>query len=160
MSIKADVDRGLVVHREMAALEKEKSEIDARLIKAALDRPDKHLDLKDAERGGTRWLATGTEQLVPIIFTDDKLIGSFQTNSPVHEILVVAADGNLRHFFKPINAYKNRFDDGKKFRKLAAELLAESAPAFITACTAKGTDGLPKSDIKIQWDAAEAIPEK
>jgi len=157
MSIKADVDRGLVLCSEIFACERELTEIEKRLIKAASDRPDKHLDLKDAERGGTRWFATGSDKLVPIIFTDDKIVGSFQINSPAHETILAAADGKLLKFFKPINAYKNRFDDGKKFRTLAAELLAASAPAFITACVAKGTDGLPKSDIKIQWDAAEAI---
>ena len=63
--------------------------------------------------------------------------------------------GNLREFFKPVRKFENLFDDGKKFRARAADVLDKAAPACLTACLSLDKDGLPKSDIKIEWDKPE-----
>ena len=155
MSIKADVDRGLEIRATVEKLAKEMKEITARLTQAALH--GEQVELTDADREGRQYLATGTERVVPIILTADKLIGEFAANSEKHKtILAVTPDrlGPLLEFFKPVNKFENRFDNGKKFRARAFELLGKDAPQFITACVARDKDGIAKSDIKIMWDDA------
>jgi hypothetical protein len=159
MSVRADVDRGLEIVRKIAELEKELKDIEQRLQKAGLEAGQRgeHQDLKDEERGGKRWLARGSGAAVPLIFTDDKLVSSFTANGAKHQTIRVAANGHLLDFYRPVNKFESKFEDGKKFRAAAAEILAERAPAFITACLATDKAGIPKSDIKILWGDIEDI---
>jgi len=160
--IKNLVDRGLVLRTEIAERQKELKGIETALETFGLDSSDQHIELKDADREGRQWLAIGTEMVVPIIFTADKIIGSFQKHSVIHERVRAALGkqgSRIVHFYEPVTTYKGQCKDGKAFRKLAQEMLGTGAPAFITACVVRDKHGLAQSDIKIEWDAAESVPE-
>jgi hypothetical protein len=153
MSLRADVDRGLEILAEIKKLQTELKNIETRLEMAGLQAGQRgeHQPLQDADRGGKCWFAHGSDQDVPLIFTDDKLIGSFTAESKVHKTILAVAAGKLPEFFKPVNKFEAVFDDGKKFRKHAFEIFGEQAPAFITACVARDKAGIAKSDVKICW---------
>jgi hypothetical protein len=154
-SIVGLVDRGLAIRAQLKELNAELKEITESLESFGIDQP--HEDLKDQDREGKRWMAWGSKLIVPIVFTADKILGEFRAGTVLNQKIDRAADGHLREFFKPINKWENLFDDGKKFRARAAELLEAKAPAFITACLARDKHGIPKSDVKILWDDAEPI---
>lgn len=148
------VDRGIEVRKLIKKLQAELKEIEAFLESTGLKA--EHTDLKDADREGRRWLAHGSELIVPVIFTADKIVGSFTRDTELHRKIEAASCRRLGAFFKAINGYKNKFDDGKKFRAAAEETLGkESAPPFITACLARDKHGVPLSDVKILWDETE-----
>ncbi len=155
MSIKADIDRGLAIIAELEKLEAELKAIEVRVKAAALH--GEQVELKDADREGKQYLAAGTQRIVPVILTADLIVGSFTANGPKHVEIsgALPAGHSVRAFFKPTSVYKNVYDDGKKFRATADELLGKAAPAFITACLARDKDGIPKSDIKIMWEESE-----
>lgn len=155
MSVKNLVDRGIEVRRQIKVLEKELEEIEAKLESQGLNAP--HEDLKDAEREGRRWLAHGSELIVPVVFTADKLMKSFKLNSATHQSVKTAAGDLLKEFYSLSQTYETKFDDGKKFRKAAGELMGPRAPAFVTACLARDKHGVPKSDIKVCWDDCEPV---
>lgn len=156
MNVKALVDRGLELREHIDKLEKELEWVEAKLKAIGLKSDQE--DLKDAEREGKRWLAHGTQRVVPVIFTADKLIGSFQLNSALHSQVKVLAGEDLKVFFKLTQVFKNQFENGKKFRGTAAEVLGAKGPAFVTACLSRDKGGVPKSDIKVEWDSAELNP--
>ena len=153
MSIKADIDRGLAIIAELEKLETELKNIEVRVKHAALR--GEQVELKDADREGKQYLAAGSQRVVPVILTADKIIGEFAAVGPKRDFVLLASRGLMLEFFKPVNKYENRFDNGKKFRKHADELLGKDAPAFVTACLARDKDGIPKSDIKIMWEESE-----
>ena len=154
MSIKADVDRGLEIRAEQEKLDKELKEIHARLTKVAL--AGEQVPLADADREGRQYLAHGSTQVVPVIITADMLVGEFGRDTARHKEIIDAVQNQtgLLKFFKPVNKFENRFDNGKKFRGLAAEVFGGLAPAFITACVARDKDGIAKTAIKVMWDDA------
>ena len=156
MSIKADIDRGLAIIAELDKLEAEMKGIEVRVKAAALQ--GEQVELKDTDREGKQFLATGTQRVVPVILTADKLLGSFAANSKPHITIINALGPKAFHilkFFRRTVKFENVFDNGKKFRRQANELLDKAAPAFITACLARDKDGIPKSDIKILWQESE-----
>jgi hypothetical protein len=157
MNVTHLVDRGIEIRRTLKTLAAELKEIEATLKEHGLkaSAAGRVEDLKDADREGRRWLAKGSTAIVPVVFTADMIVGSFTKDSKSHRDIEAVAVGNLREFFKPVNKFENRFDDGKKFRARAMDLLDKAAPAFITACLARDKHGLPKSDIKIEWDQPE-----
>ncbi|MDR3457998.1 MAG: hypothetical protein P4N60_11170 [Verrucomicrobiae bacterium] len=155
MSLRADVDRGLVIRAEIEKLAVELKEIEARLKEAGLH--GEQIELTDADREGRQFLATGSEQIVPVIFTADIIMGEFPNDSAKHKrILKLVNAPVLSNFYKPVSKHENRFDNGKKFRALAEELLGKEAPAFITACLARDKEGTPKNAVKVMWDGAKA----
>lgn len=163
-SITALVDRGIAVVAEIAKLQKELRTIEETLKGVATDRSDQHVLLKDSEREGRKYLARGSRLVVPVVFTADKLLGTFQAQSKEHlRVAKALPDEQFTElfpvFYKPWNGFENRFDDGQKFRARAAALLGSAAPAFITACLALDKEGLPKSDVKIEWKEAVADSE-
>jgi hypothetical protein len=147
------VDRGIRVRRELKRLKAELDDIEATLKAVGLSR--EHECLVDADREGRRWMASGSEVVVPVIFTADKIMGSFAINSAKHQQIKLHAGDAFPEFWKPIHTYENRFDDGKKFRKRADEVLGPKAPSYVTACLARDKAGLPKSDVRVEWDRAE-----
>ncbi|HWX18762.1 MAG TPA: hypothetical protein VN578_02540 [Candidatus Binatia bacterium] len=154
--IKALVDRGLSLRKAIKRLTKALDSIETQLTSAALWRDQ--VELKDPDREGRRYLAQGSAQRVPVIFTADKLVASFQADSAVHVRIISASDGRIREFYDLARIYQTRFDDGKKFRAAAEEILGSAnAPRFITACLARDKHGIPKSDTKVAWDDAEPI---
>jgi hypothetical protein len=158
MSITSDVDRGLAIREEIKKLESELAQIEQRLRDAGLARPQDHVPLVDEDRDGKRWLAKGTQKIVPVIFTADLIIGEFAAGTPRAASIRTAARGKLDDFFKPINKFENRFKDGKIFRNKAALVLEAAAPNFITQCLARDKSGLPKSRILVSWDEPEPNP--
>jgi hypothetical protein len=155
--IAADVDRGLEVVAQIKRLQAELKEINARLTTDALQRPDEHEPLEDDKREGRRYFAVGRDYRLPLIVTADKLMGQFQLGSEAEKrVLAAIPSDKLPTFFKQVTVWENQFENGKKFRSEAVELLGADAPRFITACVARDKSGLPKSDIKIEWEAAAA----
>lgn len=165
ISIRADVDRAEELRHEIALREAELAPIVARLVAAGLaaGAAGRHEELVDAQRDGTRWLARGSRIAVPIIFTADKLIGTFQRDSAKHQTIRTALGpqaAELHRFYKPVSSFENRFKDGKQFRSEADKVLAGRAPAFITACISRDKDGLAQSDVKLDWDHADPVAPK
>jgi len=156
-SVKALVDRGLQLTAQIAKLGKELEWIEDKLKAIGLEREQEYL--KDEDREGRRWLAQGSALIVPVVFTADKLMGSFKKDSAAHSTIRNLAGEDFQHFWKLSQTYENRFDNGKRFRKEADEILAARAPAFVTACVAKDKMGVPKSDIKVMWDDPEPVTE-
>lgn len=155
-AICADVDRGLSIVAQIAALEKERKSIEARLTMDALARPDEHEPLKDEDREGKQFIAVGTELRLPIIFTADKLVQSFAWGSDVDNRITAAAADKVSELFKSVRKWETKFKDGKQFRAKAIELFGDKAPEVIAACRAVDKDGIPKSDIKVEWERAAA----
>ena len=156
MSLRADVDRGLEIRDEIEKLQTELKAIEVRVKNAGLNGPQ--VELVDAEREGRQFLANGTSKVVPVVFTADIIVGEFGRDSQRHHQIVDAVENKtgLLQFFKPVNKFENRFDNGKKFRAVAAEVFGDLAPKFITACVARDKDGIAKSAIKVMWDDAAA----
>lgn len=160
MSVADDVDRGLFIKSRIAELALELAAIEDRLVKAGL--AGDQVELTDPEREGRQWLAHGSQQIVPVVFTADLLVKSFQVGTDVHhQILRSLTPYNtwrLRDFFRSTRVCKTLFESGKTFRAKAVEILGkESAPAFISACLSRDKEGTPKNQIRIEWDRAAAI---
>jgi hypothetical protein len=157
MSIQKDIERGLEIRKQLKQLNAELKDIETRLEEFGLLNPGEHVELKDADREGRQWLAQGLVHVVPVIFTADKLVQSFLANSAQHQTIKLPARGKLGDFYEAVTVYKNKFDDGKKFRAAADQILGPVlAPPFVTACVARDKHGVPKSDVKILWDDATA----
>ena len=159
-SIAADVDRGWEIVTAVAKMKEEFKAIEERLKRDALDRPDQHMPLADAEREGRKFIAHGTLLALPIVLTADKIVMSFAADSDVHKRIEAASDGRLAAFYAPKTTWEAFTDKGKDFRRCAKETLGDKAPAFITACLATGKGGIPKSDIKCEWTQAAAAAAK
>ena len=162
MSIRALVDRGFELRGEIAVRQKELNGIISKLEAAGLKAgaAGRHEELVDAARDGTRWLARGSDAAVPIIFTADKLVGSFQRDSAKHQAIKAALGdqvNELNRFYKPVSGYETRFKDGKQFRSEADKVLAGLAPGFITACVARDKAGIALSDVRIDWDHSDPV---
>jgi hypothetical protein len=157
--IRSDVDRGLQIVGELKMLQDELDLIEARLETAGLE--GEQVELNDSDRDGRQFLARGSAAIVPVVFTADLLVQSFQVDSDVHRriILAIPAGHYVRDFFRSVRVFKTLFDSGKKFRAHAAELLGDSAPAFISACLQRDKDNIPKSKVVIDWQRAAAIAE-
>lgn len=157
MSVAADVDRGLVIKKQIAELALELAEIEDRLVKAGL--AGDQVELEDPDREGRQWLARGTEQIVPVVFTADLLVNSFANGSIVQgKIMDALGEHPMGNFFRRVTGFVTQFDSGKKFRAHATEMLGASAPKFISACLRRDKEGTPKSQIRIEWDRATELP--
>ena len=155
--IKADVDRGLEI---VARIESDKAElkaINARLENAALH--GDQVELNDAEREGRQFIACGSDLAVPVVLTADLIQQTFADKSPAHARIEAAAGDKIGLFYRAKTTWEALPPDGKAFRREAAALLGEAAPAFITACLARDKTGTPKSAVKVEWDR-KAKPEQ
>jgi hypothetical protein len=166
--VRQDVDRGLAIVAEMAKLQGELDAIETRLEVDGLH--GEQVELNDPDREGRQYLARGSKSIVPVVFTADLLVQSFQDDSDIHHRIVAALpvpkdapnpdflrSKLLRCFFRPVFTFKTLLDSGKKFRAQAAELLGKDAPAFISACLQRDKEGIPKSKVVVAWDRAEEI---
>ncbi len=148
------VDRGLEIRAEMKQLKAALEDIEAKLEQIGLSGVQE--DLVDADRDGKRFLAEGTSKIISVVFTADKIIGSFKAKSATHTEILAASNGRLGNFYLPETKFEARFDSGKKFRIEAKNILGEKAGEFISACLARDKFGVPKSDVKIEWDKGVA----
>jgi seryl-tRNA synthetase len=149
------VDRLKEINGQIEDLTREKKEIEIRLSKAAQAMP--HEPLKDTKREGRRVSLSGRKWRIPVVFTSDSLIKSFQDKSAKHRELEAIAGEHLGHFFKSPAKWETRFEDGQRFRKEASEMLGEKAAAFIVACRALDKDGIAKSSTVVGIDEAEEV---
>lgn len=156
MDIAQQIDRGAAIVAEIAMLEEELKGIEEGIRAHAKAHPDLHVPLGDPEREGRQFLAQGDAFTVPVVFTADKIVSSFADQSDKHKEILAAIGVKFSGFFRPVNAWENRFKDGKQFRDKADDLLGADAPAFITACKATDKFGIPKHDVKVEWKQAAA----
>ena len=147
------VDRGLEIRAQIQTLEDELSTIEECLRHAAL--AGEQVELADPDREGRQFLARGTEATVPVVLTADMVAQTFADGSPVHNRLRDTCHGRLSAFYRPVTTWKILAKTGKAFRIEAAAILGNDAPAFINAALARDKNGIPKSQIKIEWDRAE-----
>lgn len=147
--IARDVDHGLEIVDRMARDKKELKAITERLKAAALI--GEQIPLKEADREGKQFLAKGTTQTVPVIITADAIAQSFTKDSPAHARADAASNGKFDSFYSLKQKFEARNKDGAAFRREAAALLADAAPAFISACLMRDKHGIPKNVIKIDW---------
>ena len=151
------VDRGVKLVRIIAKFETELKAVETALKAAGHD--GEHQELKDADREGRRFIAHGSRLAVPVIFTADKIVASFKQDSELHKRLTtLLTPEQMAHFYRPTTTYEHPYKSGKSFRAAADQFLPkELAPKFITACLSRDKNGIPKSDVKIDWDKAEPI---
>jgi hypothetical protein len=159
--IAADIERGIVLRKEIAEREAELKEIEARLKTAA--EKGEHVPLQDKDREGKQCLLRSPRSVLPIRFTADSIIASFLKDSPAHtEILAIVGEAKLPLFFKEVPGFARVPKDGQAFRKIARENLEPDAFAkLIHAATARDKKGIAKSTVQIAWDDAkppEAVP--
>jgi hypothetical protein len=151
--VAALTSRAALIEQEIAALERELREIEARLEAYALAHAEQHEPLEDAERQGTRLKVPGAV----IRFESDQLITSFEEGSAKHEELYGLADSRLSRLFDAPCMWTRVVSDGKKFRALVREELAPStAAAFLAACRAVDKAGIPKSRTVFEYSKGSA----
>jgi hypothetical protein len=95
---------------------------------------------------------------VPVVFTADLIVKTFPEGGEAHRKMLAALEGKhtaLTHFYVPKTTFNGVFDSGKTLRSKAAELLGNDAPAFVDACLARDKHGIPKSQIKVEWERAK-----
>ena len=97
-SIKSLVDRGLELRAKIKSLKLELDEIEGELAGTGLYAG--HVPLNNPEREGRRFLAQGTRQVVPVIFTADKLMKTFPHESVAHGRIAAIANGQRRRFLR------------------------------------------------------------
>ncbi len=157
--LRALTDEGLTLKGEIEAREKRLKEIEKTLKSYAESNPAKHVPLKDEDREGTRLLVSGSNRIVPVVFTSDLICQTFADDSEkLPEVRTLAA-GFFGTFYRRTVTHEaahtkaSRFD-GKAFRAAARELLPDPE-AFIAACVRRNKDGIPISQTKVAWDEAE-----
>lgn len=150
--IATDIERGAAIKQEIATLQKELKDIEARLKQAA--EAGEHVPLQDADREGKQCLLRSPKLVLPVRFTADAIVGSFAFDGPMHrEILAIVGEQKLPLFFKEVHTLDRVPKDGQAFRKTAREHLEPDAFAgLIRAATQRDKDGIAKSTIQIAWD--------
>lgn len=153
------VEDALRIRRLIDTHEADLKDIETRLKALALEYPDRHEDLVDAEREGKQFLAQGFKHTLPIVITADSIIGTFADGTANHR-RIEAASLEWQRFYSPVRSFANACKDGKQFRARAVEILGEHAPTFISNCLVRDKDGIPKNSIKIEYAAAKEIPKE
>jgi hypothetical protein len=173
-------DRLVEIEREVKKLAAEKKGIEERLEAYALAQPEEHQPLKDEKREGRKVMLRGTRFRMPVVFSSDLIIGSFQDASPKHRELlaliqksveaeelttvdeeIATAHSILRKFFNPPTKWESRFDDGVQFREAVAYWLKpEVAAAFVAACRQVDKFGIAKSKTSFDFKAAVEVTDE
>ena len=154
-TVKALVDRGHQVKKKLLALADELKDINAQLQAVALE--GEQIPLQDEDREGKQYIARGSSVTVPVVITADALVQSFSKDSREHLRIADKAGDKLDQFYTLKPKYEICDENGKRFRLLAASILGDDAPAFITACKAVDKNGVPKNKIVVEWDRAEEL---
>jgi hypothetical protein len=151
------VDESIRLRAEIQQRQARLKEVESLIEAAALEGP--HEDLAEADREGKQFRAIGNSgRVLPVIFTSDALIGSFQDKSEKHRELeaLSGSPSTLQRLFKRPSKWEIMFADGHKFRAAARELLGEAAAIpFIAACRQVDKAGIPKSATKFAWDQVQ-----
>lgn len=155
-TLQKSVDRGLEIRDTIKELEDELSVIEQCLKKAAL--AGEQIELTDPEREGRQFVARGTESIIPVVITADLIMQTFAAESPTHARLSDVAGDKLGQFYKAVTKMAILAKNGKSFRRDAGEILGEKdGPRFISAALARDKNGVPKNQIKVEWERAEDI---
>jgi hypothetical protein len=154
--IAADIERGKEIKAEIAKLTAELKLIDARL--QAAGEAAEHIPLADADREGKQAILRGKRLALPIVFESDLLIASFKPETPKHEEIKAILGDKLSLFFNDTRVFERIQKDGKAFRRFARENLPGDVFAkLVQACTDRKKDGIAKSRIVVDWDAAKPL---
>lgn len=154
--IAADVARGLQVKAQILALLIELKAIESRLMSAG--EVGEQIPLQDENREGKQYLARGENQILPVRFESDLIVGSIENQGLIYsEILEILGD-LLPRFFKPSSKLDRVPKDGESFRKLARNLLEPQKFArLIRAATARDKNGIAKSRVVVAWDDSQPL---
>mgnify|MGYP005851966063 CR=1 FL=1 len=155
MTTKQAVDRGLELRREIASLEAEAKVCDEVLRAAALQ--GEQVELVDADREGRQFFARGSSAVVPVVLTSDLIMQSFADGSPAHARLEAAAGDRLGKFYRAVTTWKLLARSGKALRMEAALELGDRAAEFVAAAVVRDKYGVPRSNIKVEWERAEEV---
>ncbi len=155
--IAADIERGLTIKSEIAALTLELKAIEDRLEAAGLN--GDQVPLQNPNLEGKQYIARSEKHLLPVRFESDLIIGSVEKDSPLHAQITAICGDKITLFFKPSTKLERVPKDGEAFRKLARELLDSDAFAkLINAATARDKKNIAKSRTVIAWDDAKPTP--
>lgn len=158
--IAKDIERGREIIAEIDSLKAELKQIETRLKQAGQDAP--HLPLEDENREGRQALLRSSRHVLPVRFTSDAIIASFDPDSETHRVLAGIAGDKLGLFYQEVRKFTRVPKDGVEFRKVAREHLAPEAFArLVHAATDRKKDGIAKSATVIAWDdikPADAVP--
>lgn len=169
--IKADVAAGLRLHAICEAAKEEMNEIASRLKADALNRPDEHRSLHEADREGRQWTAPGG---LIIIISGDSLMSDMEEGSKHHHAALDAIFADLKNKVHDTNTpeawemwtanfaalttpwigYLRTERDGLAYRRAVRELLAEPhSEGFIAAWKSRDASGTPKNTVSAEWEA-------
>ena len=156
MSVATLTARGYSLYIEITARQSELDDIEKKLKEHALK--GEQIDLQDADREGKQFLAQARTEdgllTVPVVITADLTTKSFEDGGKTHQQLTLLGGQQLSAFFRRTVTFKSLFDSGKELRAVAAERLGDRAPAFLAALVVKDKHGIPKNQIKVDWNRA------
>lgn len=152
------VDKGHALSAAIEANETRLKAINQQLTAHALSVPAQHTKLTDEDREGTRFIANGSDgKTVAIVCTADLISQSLPDDAEDKQLAAVkaAAGDQFSRFYKKVSSYVTTFSksskfEGKRFREAARASLPDPE-AFISACTRRNKDGIPVSQIKVEW---------
>lgn len=153
------VTEGITITAQLSQLKARRDAIAERLRSYALAHPERHAPLKDEARGGRQVILTGSiGETLPVLLKDDQIASTFADAGKQHVTIAGRADQlgvALAPFYQPRTRWEMVPKDTVKFRALALSLLGEDrAPEFLSACLRRNKDGVPISDVSVEWDAA------
>jgi hypothetical protein len=149
------VDKGLELSAEISNATTRLKQIEAKIKAHALACPEAHQPLADKDREGTQYLAkAGRYNLsARVVCTADLLIQSFAAGSDTHHKISAASTAagvTVADFYRLSRTWELRAKSGKAFRQLARES-ADDPERLITACIRRDKDGVPVSQVKVEW---------
>jgi hypothetical protein len=155
--ISTDVERGLELRETIKSAQAELKTIEKRLETAGLE--GEQVPLQEADREGRQFLARSPKLglVIPVVFESDQVVASFAPHTDMHAGLTAISNGHFGEFFRETRKFERVQKDGQDFRKQARLILAERAPAFISAALQRDKAGIPKSRTLISWDNAKPI---
>lgn len=149
--IAKDIERGAEIRAQIAGLQKELKTVESRLKQAAQEAP--HVALEDENREGKQALLRSVKSVLPVRFTSDAIVASFDPDSGIHHKLAQIAGDKLHLFYAPVEKYQRVPKDGVEFRRIARDHLGPEAFAqLIYHATQRTKDGIAKSATIIAWD--------
>jgi len=156
--IQADIARGIIIKREITALNAELKAIETRLESVGLRGP--HVPLEDAEREGKQAILTSPTHKLAVRLESDVLVGGFEVSSTLaKQVRELIGEKAFDVLFKIIHKYERKENDGHKFRLKAKKAIGDQAKylELIAVLRSKDKDGIPKSKTVIAWDSITTV---
>jgi len=156
--IASDVERGIAIKKEIAALTAELKEIETRLTLAG--QHGQQVPLQNENLEGRQFIARSSRHVLPVRFESDLIAASFDDGSTMHKELKQLLGDLFPKFFKRSTKFERVQKEGEQFRKVARGLLEPDTFAkVVRAATARDKNAIAKSRTVIAWDdAKEAAP--